>query len=139
DQLSADVNTIRRRATKLGLTYPRRGPRITKIKPRVGGPPALKYSIEEQRVQWLQLREANPSLSRQELRKLNSALYTWLLRNDKPWFNSNAPARRKLVGGYHVVDWDARDRSLAARVLEAALTIKEMPGRARGISRRGIA
>jgi hypothetical protein len=137
--LHVGVNTIRRRAVKTGLVFPRRGPKITKIKPRIGQPAKRLYSVEEQRAAWLKLQAANPSLHKQQLRKLDSALHHWLLENDKEWFNSNSPARQKLVRQYQVVDWRARDQSLAGKVIGAALIIKNAPGRARRVTKIGIA
>lgn len=140
DQLGADVNTIRRRAAKFDLMFPRPGPRITKKKPYFGKPQKPKYTIEERRAEWTTLRANNPKLSRQELRKLKNNLYTWLVRHDKEWFQKNAPTRRPTcVGGYFVVDWSSRDEKLAVDVVNAAQMIKNLPGRARRVSISGLA
>ncbi len=139
-ELGADVNTIRRRAAKLELTFPRPGPRITKIKPYLGQPQKPKSATEERRTEWLKLRAENPTLSRRQLRELKSNLYTWLLRHDRKWFQANAPARMPTcVGGYFVVDWNKRDEDLATHVMNAAIAIKKLPGRARRISISGLA
>jgi transposase-like protein len=140
NELGADVNTIRRRAAKLELTFPRTGPRITRKKPYLGQPQKPKYTTEERRTEWLKLRMENPALSRQELRELRSNLYTWLVRHDKPWFQANAPARKPtFVGGYFVVAWNRRDEDLATLVMNAAMAIKNLPGRARRVSISGLA
>ena len=132
DRLHADVNTIRRRAVKMDLYYPRPGPRITKIKPKVGQGVKFKYTAKAQRTKWLKLRDQNPSLHKQQLRRLNQSLYAWLLRNDKDWYNANSPARQKMTGReYEVVDWQARDQVLVGKVITAASTIKNLSAVAR--------
>ena len=121
DILQVGVNVIRRRAAKNDLIFPRPGPRITKVKPKVGQGVKFKYTVKDQRAAWLKLREQNPSLSKHQLRRLKPTLYVWLLRNDKDWFNANAPARQLISGRqYAVVDWPARDRILVGKVIAAA-------------------
>jgi hypothetical protein len=140
-ELDADDRSVLKYAAKLGLEFPRRGPgKLTTTPGRQRAvkrvPPATV--IEEKRRAWLQLRDQHPHAGISELHQLASALYTWLYRNDRQWFNVNSPARRRFVPKNDRVDWNARDAELVSQVTSTAVRIKNHPGRPRRVTLRSI-
>lgn len=64
------------------------------------------------RKDWIQLLKENPKLSRNKIRKLNETLYSWLMRNDKAWLDSNSPKIRSNKD----INWSKRDEELLPKV-----------------------
>jgi len=67
---------------------------------------------EEYRNAWQTAKEANPTLSKTELRKLVPKVYIWLYRNDRDWLDKNSPTsiKKKVISTR--VDWIQRDKEL---------------------------
>jgi hypothetical protein len=139
--LQADSRSVKKYAAKLGLEFPRRGPRRRTNRPHLQVakrlPPASM--VVNKREAWCQLREHNPSATISELHQLASALYTWLYRNDRQWFSEHSPAHRPLAHQNNGVDWQARDEKLVEHVGSTAAALKRDPNRRRRVTVRSIA
>lgn len=72
----------------------------------------FKDRQERARKEWIQFQNENPKLSRNNIKKLNETLYTWLTRYDKEWLDSNSPNIRN----YKLIDWEKRDKELLPEV-----------------------
>lgn len=68
----------------------------------------FKDRLAKARKEWIQLQNEYPKLSRNNIKKLNETLYTWLTRYDKEWLDSNSPNIRN----YKLIDWEKRDKEL---------------------------
>ncbi|MEB3103976.1 TnsD family transposase [Ferviditalea candida] len=82
---------------------------------------------------WLQLQEEHPELSKTELRKLNPGLYARLYRNDRSWLEQNSPAS-KIVTLNQRVDWSQRDKDILQRVQTAVDKIMNAAGKPRRLT-----
>jgi len=140
-ELGADVRSLLRCALKLKLNFPRRGPtRITRNPRyiRIAKRAPIDSARDVKRVAWVQLRNAHSNSGISELHRLNSALYTWLFRHDRPWLNQNSPAHREFVPKNNRVDWIARDQELVDKVMAAAIRIKNDANCSRRVTVRSI-
>jgi len=84
------------------------------------------------------LEAAKTHQGRTAIRKAVSTADTWLRRNDKEWWEANAPSRIFTKPTAHV-DWQERDSKWALAVLAEAERILTIPGRPVFISRTAIA
>ncbi len=69
------------------------------------------------RENWRTVASDNPELGIMELRKMMPDVYAWLYRNDMTWLkmqNAKLPTVRR--GNNSVINWDARDEDLCARL-----------------------
>lgn len=136
--LGVSFQTIRRQAIRLRLPQYRLGcrrkwqdaatPREDK---RTEG-----IDIEAYKHLWLEVRRHLPDLGRTELAHRFSRLKSFLYRHDREWLENHQP-RRKTRGGWKAkIDWDARDRVLAAQVNAVIKRLKQdgsMNGKCRSI------
>src|SRR6187455_2860723 len=77
DKLGVDPLTAKRHAVKLGLPFPRNYKGRKACKPRPGkGSNGFPAELKRQRKRWTDLTAKNPEMSRSQLRRLKSALYT---------------------------------------------------------------
>lgn len=80
---------------------------------------------------WSKLITANPNSGVNAVRMSRPDIYAWIYRNDREWML--AQAQRLSVQRDHGgsrVDWDVRDRDLAAKIAEVAMNLaSEAPGR----------
>lgn len=82
----------------------------------------FKIRQKNARAKWLDLMKKNPKLSRNNLKKLDEGLYTWLIRHDKEWLDNNAPA----IKNYNLpIDWNQRDEELLPQVKEVVSKMQE--------------
>ncbi|MEK3740393.1 TnsD family Tn7-like transposition protein [Paenibacillus odorifer] len=83
---------------------------------------ASESILKKYRAQWLSTMRANPSKSKNEIRKIASREFIWLYRNDRQWLDQNSPKllRRDKYGGDNRVDWIKRDKDLAEEISCAA-------------------
>lgn len=82
----------------------------------------FKKTLKQSRNSWQKTRESLPSASSNDWRKLNSAVYAWLYRNDRAWLQSsirNRPKQATTLAKRR--DWQARDEALAQAIRVAAL------------------
>ncbi|WP_026074656.1 TnsD family Tn7-like transposition protein [Brevibacillus massiliensis] len=84
---------------------------------------------ERDRTEWLSLQQQHPNLSKTELRKLNSALYARLYRNDRIWLDKHSPKPSKKKTRNNRVDWNQRDLEVLAKVQDAVSQILESNGK----------
>lgn len=75
----------------------------------------FKDRQKKARERWLDLVKKNPKLSRNNLRKLDESVYTWLTRHDKNWLDNNSPT---IKNKYEPIDWNKRDDELLPQVKE---------------------
>lgn len=59
--------------------------------------------------EWLELINANPTLSITSIRKLNQSIYSWHYRNNQEWLKDNSPKNSKIINRSSRVDWESRD------------------------------
>lgn len=86
------------------------------------------------RMEWLEMQETNPELSKTELRKLNPALYTRLYRNDKSWLDMTSPEKKNRLGRIERIDWDVRDAQVLKQAQQAVEQIRDTKGRPKRIT-----
>lgn len=82
----------------------------------------FKIRQKTARVKWLDLMKKNPKLSRNNLRKIDEGVYTWLIRNDSEWLNNNVPT---IKNKYKPIDWNQRDEELLPQVKEIVIRMQE--------------
>lgn len=82
----------------------------------------FKIRQKNARAKWLDLMKKNPKLSRNNLRKLDEGVYTWLIRHDNEWLDNNSP---KIKNQYKPIDWNQRDEELLPQVKEVVLRMQE--------------
>lgn len=122
-QLGVDPKTIRRAASRLGLSVPWAS--LGKPQDESGS----AHILAEKRGQWAALRSEHPSVERSELRRIEPALWAWLYRNDRRWLFKQSPAPKPRRVPNERVNWAARDSQLALDLLDQARSILEAPGR----------
>lgn len=76
---------------------------------------------KDARAKWIDIMKKNPKLSRNNLRKLDEGVYTWLLRHDSEWLDSNSPT---IKDQYKPIDWNKRDEELLPQVKEVVKQMK---------------
>jgi hypothetical protein len=133
-QLGVDPLTVKRHATRLGLTFPRLVSHCLPLKEaqrlRQGNtsrPESDKREI--QRARWLTTMKDDPGAGVKILRCKIPGVYTWLYRNDLVWLKEHMPPRTKEKQRSSRVDWNMRDRQIAELVKSSAIRIKNAPGR----------
>lgn len=82
----------------------------------------FKIRQKNARERWLDLMKKNPKLSRNNLKKLDEGLYTWLIRHDKEWLDNNAP---KIKNHNPPIDWNQRDEELLPQVKEVVSKMQD--------------
>lgn len=60
-----------------------------------------------------------------ELSKKYKALFTWLYRHDREWFDINSPKKRKQITPKSRIDWTTRDKETLISVKKAVEFIRE--------------
>lgn len=135
-QLGTDISTIKRHAVKLGLKFPRLGPRkIEQGNVRVARRVRVSANgIEAKRQIWLEDLNSNPGLGRKEVRMKNAAVHAWLYRNDKEWLQAHLPPRQLAKANFRRIDWNSRDERLAAEVTRVAHEWKSATGKPRRVT-----
>lgn len=74
------------------------------------------------RKKWLDLMQMNLHLSRNNLRKLDEGVYTWLVKHDKKWLYDNSPT---VKNHYSSLDWNERDEELLPKVQKIVKDMKK--------------
>lgn len=121
-ELAAAGNSIRAIAKQLGIAWETAARLLKPVSPQCAPfPPPERISGDQ--AAWLALRASAPAASRPELRRLNPALYARLYRAERSWFLSQACPRHPRTITQRV-DWETRDRELAARVAATASEIR---------------
>ncbi len=134
--LNVDPRTVKRVALKLGLEFPRAAIRTTnavdlatKNGEESGRGKKYKGNATRHRKKWLNGLSKNPTSRVSVLRAKIPKTYTWLYRHDKDWLFAHRPLSVPLPRHKSTVDWEARDSQISEALREAALRIREMPGR----------
>jgi hypothetical protein len=132
DQLGVDPMTVKRQATRLGLSARNtREQSTTQVEPVLGPLGAQFLPVRDtkiDRTSWLELCEHNPEASRTQLRRLAPALFARLYRNDRAWLRTQSPLRRRSLGR-QIIDWAVRDAFLLERVNSAAIILRQRAGK----------
>jgi hypothetical protein len=116
---SLDPMTIKRRAAKLGLPFPRAAKRPTRNRPELRRAVTRHDAGPEHRRKWATLWRQNPRALRKRLRKLAPATFVWLYRNDRQWLEVHQPPVCPVRGRPgRQVDWLSRDGLLSTRAEE---------------------
>lgn len=76
---------------------------------------------KDAREKWLDLMKTNLKLSRNNLKKLDEGVYTWLIRHDKDWLDNSTPT---IKNHYASMDWGSRDEELLTQVKEVVRKMK---------------
>jgi hypothetical protein len=77
-----------------------------------------EHARNERREAWLQVRKQYPCLSRLELRKLNSKVYSWLYLYDREFLMNHMPEMLPPKAGSLRYDWEKRDQDIFQQVSE---------------------
>lgn len=140
-KLNAHIRSVKKRAAKLTLPFPRIASRITEAD--AADAPKIETEspnvLETKRTEWDDLRKRHAGASRKHLREYAPALFAWLYRNDRTWLKESSPPPRPKIRRFHKVDWEARDEQLAALVATAAIRLKRDPNYPRRITIAEIA
>ena len=91
--------------------------------------PDFKTQRELYRKRWLEAIEANPTVTRYELRVLDSTADQWLHLHDSDWLEKNSPKSKKVFPS-----WSERDDEYLEKVESAVKQIRYSPGIPRWIS-----
>jgi hypothetical protein len=84
--------------------------------------------LEHYRGEWLTLRRANRSASRNELIAMASFLYSWLRKNDSNWIEEHSPPVVKKNRRIKRINWNKEDRKLVAAIDAVAQRVNNLPG-----------
>jgi hypothetical protein len=144
-RLGDDESAILRQAARLGLTFPRLGPKgeSTQLSKennhsKTSSPVFNSENLENYRSQWLSIREQNPELGRTTLIKKFNRIHSWLREHDSEWLEAHKPLPQKCGGIRRIVDWSRRDAEFAEAVRLSASRLKSIPGRPVRITRSAI-
>ena len=80
----------------------------------------FKIKREINRKEWVDLHTKNKSKSSNQIRKNNYALYNWLRKYDREWFDKNYRRTKRVTNS---IDWNIRDAELLPKVVKV---VKEM-------------
>ncbi|QQZ09609.1 TnsD family Tn7-like transposition protein [Heyndrickxia vini] len=80
--------------------------------------------LQNNKNQWIKLREDNPNASRTELRKINPVLFARLYRRDKEWLNLNSPNQKVLKKTIERIDWEKRDKEILGKIYDIISDLK---------------
>lgn len=129
-RLQVDPSTVKRMARRMDLPYPRAGMKTVSDDAPVKADRTALDRREQYRTAWLQARSENPQATRSQLRQRLLAIYNWLRRYDREWFEANSPKAYITARTRHSrVNWPARDAALSESVVVAADRIRGRPGR----------
>ena len=134
-QLKTDSGTVRRRAQRLGLPFPRPG--HPALPATLSKPPhdrvkrdTVTALLPAKRAEWLALIQSYPDGGVKLAKGAHRRLYDWLGRHDRAWRTANTPRRAKYRDNlgdqrpnYQAV-WTARDAEYAPQVCAAATRIR---------------
>lgn len=84
--------------------------------------------LNRRRANWQKVSETHPNMGTKALRRLRSADYAWLYRNDRAWLKEHSP-KGSPPAPKSRIDWLERDVSLSSLVEQVAKAIKLLPGR----------
>ncbi|MBW4485319.1 MAG: TnsD family transposase [Tildeniella torsiva UHER 1998/13D] len=144
-ELGVDPATVKLHATRLNLSFPRQGNRLTQEGGRrLSGASQTCYQPmegkrEQYRTQWTDARQQLPDLGRTALRNQFLGTYHWLRRHDRQWLEENLPPKQQYVPPPPRVDWKQRDNFLARAVQDAAKRLYKRLGRPQQVSISAIA
>jgi hypothetical protein len=142
-RLGVTGRTIKEHAVKLGLEFPRTGPRHqskltnhnlhfdTKKKK------TFQEKQEQLRASWLEILEKHPQATQVFLKQKLHSVYSWLYKRDYQWFEAHLPPRNQ-GGARTLIDWSKRDQELSQAVSSAVTLIKNAPGRPERITIKAI-
>ena len=127
--LKCDTRTVVKLGIELGFFPPEKHP---KHRPYLANP-KTEISFEEKREhyrkRWLDAIAANPTITRKEMRMLDSKADQWLHINDAIWVDENSPPSKKKLPR-----WANKDDEYSERIENTMKLIRDSPGKPRRIS-----
>ena len=114
--LSVDTNTVRRYASRLGLS--------TKWKGLTVVPKSPTHDRDRMRAEWSTGHAAAPELTRKQLRLKMPAVYMWLYRHDWDWLKSRMPLPLSTSAGQPRKNWQEIDAMLATELKDGAIHLR---------------
>lgn len=142
-RLGVTGGTIKERAVKLGLEFPRVGSRYqSKLTDKdlrfdTKNQKTFQEKREQLRASWLDILEKYPQATHSFLIQKYHSIYSWLYKQDYQWFSAHLPPRNK-GGARTLVNWSKRDIELSQAVTSAANLIQNAPGRPERITIKAI-
>jgi hypothetical protein len=127
--LKCDTRTVVRLGIKLDYFPSEQRP---KLRPYIARPKADVTPDEQRehyRNRWLAAIAANPGITRNQLRMLDSKAEQWLHSNDAVWYEQNSPPSQKFQP-----KWADDDKFFSERIDNAMNQIRDAPGRPKRIS-----
>ena len=91
------------------------------------------------RAKWLDVCNSMPGAKRDELRRVASSTYTWLLRHDKNWLMAHPKEQCSRGGNKTFADRAQQDLLLSSRVHAAAQALRAMKGKPIWITKTRLA
>lgn len=82
--------------------------------------------IERHRKEWLDVQNKHPNLSKNALRQLKPASYSFLYRCDTQWLHNNSPLSQKRKVKNKRVNWEERDLEILQGIKKATEDLKRM-------------
>jgi hypothetical protein len=149
-QLGLDSKAVKYQATRLHLTFPRRGP-YTKVlqadpnlqkrlRRRRQQASSMPEKLERYRNQWLAATRKYPDATRTRLqREILPKIYHKLMNTDAEWLHTHMPAARKRTRPVKKLDWAVIDACLVEEVRSSALRLRRLSGRPKRVTRQVIA
>lgn len=127
DILGTAQNTVVRRGIYFGLQYPRNvstnnSSRTVHKRYKIIRQP-IQDDLMRRRECLLILINEYPKAGRLELQNASPYLIDWLRRHDRDWLDRNLPWPRRSRPKGVQVDWQGRDKKLAAAIKEAVICI----------------
>ncbi|MFZ3590324.1 TnsD family Tn7-like transposition protein [Bacillus sp. DJP31] len=85
---------------------------------------------------WLEIVRQHNDFTRSQLKNINKAVYTWLMINDREWYEENTPSNKIY---WNEVEWGKLDSALSEKVVEASNDLLNLPGKPVWITKNAIA
>jgi Tn7-like transposition protein D len=148
-RLGTDHKSVKYKATRLGLPFPRKGPspKIMRADPELRKmlrrqrrrASSMPKRVERYRRQWLEAMKKHPEATRSQLMKeILPRVYLRLLYYDRDWLKRHMPPRRR-VRPDNTLDWAAIDAHSADEVRCSAFKLKSVRGRPIRVTKMAIA
>jgi hypothetical protein len=118
--LGIDPNTVKKYTQKLGLTtyWEKRSETNRECDSNCNDTSLMNLDRSYYRQKWEELRMRHPELGKTQLRAMDTALFSWLYRNDREWLNQNSPNKKATNAVNSRVNWDQRDNEILSQIKE---------------------
>jgi hypothetical protein len=145
-RLRVDIQTVKRQAVRLNLSFPRQGPTARQIQIDAVLLPAAedvqlarRTKLQAYRAEWLSALEENPDAGRSDLAQKYRPVHSWLYWYDRQWLEAHLPLPKKRGKQLPQVNWKKRDSQIADLVRASAQRLKKASGKPVQVTKTAIA